>query len=358
MKVCILGDGLTSLALAKALVNKGISTDVFTSKNIKKKDKFRTLGISKSNIEFFNKNILNVKKFLWDIEKIEIYSENFDNKKIIDFNNNKKRLFSTIKNHELNTYLITQLKKNKFFKFKKGLDNYEIVKKNYQLIINCEVNNQITKKFFYKKLKKDYESYAYTTIIEHKKISKNNVATQTFTKKGPIAFLPISNKETSIVYSIKGEKKIQINDLIRKFNIKYKINRINKINRFKLSSSNLRSYYHQNILAFGDLLHRIHPLAGQGFNMSIRDIKSLIEIIENKINLGLNLDSSICEEFENKNKHKNYVFSNGIDFIYEFFNIENNINNNILSKIVKVFANNKISNKFLIKLADEGLLIR
>ena len=358
MKVCILGDGLTSLALAKALVNKGISTDVFTSKNIKKKDKFRTLGISKSNIEFFNKNILNVKKFLWDIEKIEIYSENFDNKKIIDFNNNKERLFSTIKNHELNTYLITQLKKNKFFKFKKGLDNYEIVKKNYQLIINCEVNNQITKKFFYKKLKKDYESYAYTTIIEHKKISKNNVATQTFTKKGPIAFLPISNKETSIVYSIKGEKKIQINDLIRKFNIKYKINRINKISRFKLSSSNLRSYYHQNILAFGDLLHRIHPLAGQGFNMSIRDIKSLIEIIENKINLGLNLDSSICEEFENKNKHKNYVFSNGIDFIYEFFNIENNINNNILSKIVKVFANNKISNKFLIKLADEGLLIR
>ena len=358
MKVCILGDGLTSLALAKALVNKGISTDVFTSKNIKKKDKFRSLGISKSNIEFFNKNILNVKKFLWDIEKIEIYSENFDNKKIIDFNNNKERLFSTIKNHELNTYLITQLKKNKFFKFKKGLDNYEIVKKNYQLIINCEVNNQITKKFFYKKLKKDYESYAYTTIIEHKKISKNNVATQTFTKKGPIAFLPISNKETSIVYSIKGEKKIQINDLIRKFNIKYKINRINKISRFKLSSSNLRSYYHQNILAFGDLLHRIHPLAGQGFNMSIRDIKSLIEIIENKINLGLNLDSSICEEFENKNKHKNYVFSNGIDFIYEFFNIENNINNNILSKIVKVFANNKISNKFLIKLADEGLLIR
>ena len=68
-------------------------------------------------------------------------------------------------------------------------------------------NNKITKKFFYKKLKKDYNSYAYTTIIEHNKIPKNNIATQTFTKKGPIAFLPISNKETSIVYSIKGKKK-------------------------------------------------------------------------------------------------------------------------------------------------------
>ncbi len=357
MKVCILGNGLTSLTLAKALVNIGVSTDIFLSKNVKKIDKSRTLGISKSNIQFFNKNILNIEKFLWDIEKIEIYSENLNNKKIIDFNNQKERLFSVIKNHELNTYLISQLKKNKFFKFKKNPGNYEAIKKKYQLIINCEANNKITKKFFYKKLKKDYNSYAYTTIIEHNKIPKNNIATQTFTKKGPIAFLPISNKETSIVYSIKGEKKIEVADLIRKFNIKYKINKINKITCFKLKSSNLRSYYYKNILAFGDLLHKIHPLAGQGFNMSIRDIKSLIKIIEYKISLGLDLDESICEQFEIQNKHKNYIFSNGIDLVHEFFNIENNINNDILSKFVKFFANNKISNKFFTRLADEGIVI-
>tara|TARA_Y100001958_G_scaffold156296_1_gene148658 strand:+ start:662 stop:1732 length:1071 start_codon:yes stop_codon:yes gene_type:complete len=356
MKVCILGDGLTSLALAKALVNKGISTDVFFGKNVKKKDKSRTLGISNSNLKFFNKYISNVEKFVWDIDKIEIYSENLNNKKIIDFNN-KKRLFSIIKNHELNSYLVSQLKKSKFFRFKKSLDNYEIIKKRYQLIINCDPNNEITKKFFYKNLKKDYKSFAYTTIIEHKKIMKNNVATQTFTKKGPIAFLPISNKETSVVYSIVGDRKIEIADSIRKFNIKYKINKINKISCFKLQSSNLRSYYYKNILAFGDLLHRIHPLAGQGFNMSIRDIKSLIKIIEYKNSLGLNLDSSICEEFENKNKHTNYIFSNGIDFVYEFFNSKNNINNNLTTKFVKFIANSKISNKFFTKLADEGIVI-
>ena len=356
MKVCILGDGLTSLALAKALVNKGIPTDVFFSNNAKKKDTTRTLGISKSNIEFFNKNILNVEKLLWDINKIEIYSENLDNRKIIDFNNNK-RLFSIIKNHELNTYLATQLKKNKFFKFKKNVDNYETIKKEYQLIVNCEANNKITKKYFYRKFKKDYRSYAYTTIIKHKKILKNNVAMQTFTKKGPIAFLPISKKETSVVYSIKGDRKIEIAELIRNFNIRYKIVKINKINCFKLQSSNLRSYHHKNILAFGDLLHRIHPLAGQGFNMSIRDIKSLIKIIDFKMSLGLNLDSSICEEFENKSKHKNYIFSQGIDFVYEYFNTESNINNNISTKFVELFANNKIANKFFTKLADEGIVI-
>ena len=85
MKVCILGDGLTSLALAKALVNKGIYTDVFLSENIKKKDKSRTLGISKSNIEFFNKKITNIEKLLWNIKKIEIYSENLNDEKILDF---------------------------------------------------------------------------------------------------------------------------------------------------------------------------------------------------------------------------------------------------------------------------------
>ena len=100
MKVCILGDGLTGLALAKALVNKGISTDVFLSNN-KKKDKSRTIGISKSNIEFFNKNILNIEKLLWDINKIEIFSENFNNEKILNFQNNDQRLFSVIRNYEL-----------------------------------------------------------------------------------------------------------------------------------------------------------------------------------------------------------------------------------------------------------------
>ena len=91
--------------------------------------------------------------------------------------------------------------------------------------------------------------------------------------------------------------------------------------------------------------------------MSIRDIKSLMKIIDFKISLGLNLDSSICEEFENKSKHKNYIFSHGIDFVYEFFNIENDIYSNISSKFIKFFANNKTSNKFFTKLADKGLVI-
>ena len=90
-------------------------------------------------------------------------------------------------------------------------------------------------------------------------------------------------------------------------------------------SASLRNYYHKNILAFGELTHKIHPLAGQGFNMTIRDIKILLEIIQNKIDLGLPINSSVNQEFQKNTKHRNFIFSNGIDFIYEFFNYESKI---------------------------------
>ena len=65
---------------------------------------------------------------------------------------------------------------------------------------------------------------------------------------------------------------INVSEIINSYNFKYKIKKIEKVNFFELKSFNLRSYHYENILAFGDLLHKIHPLAGQGFNMTIRDI--------------------------------------------------------------------------------------
>ena len=125
---------------------------------------------------------------------------------------------------------------------------------------------------------------------------------------------------------------------------------------FNLKSSNLRSYYNENVLAFGDLLHRIHPLAGQGYNMTIRDIRNLVDIIKNKQKLGLALDNSIFSEFEKKTKSKNYLFSQGIDFIYEFFNFERKINNKILNNSISVIGRNKVLNKSFRILADVGAI--
>ena len=186
-------------------------------------------------------------------------------------------------------------------------------------------------------------------------MNKNHVASQIFTKKGPLAFLPISEKSTSIVYSVKGKKDVDLKNLIKKYNFKYQIVKVQKSNSFELKFSTLRSYHHGNILAFGDILHKLHPLAGQGFNMSIRDIKELLEMIKFKKSVGLDLDSSICLNFEKKLKHKNFLFSNGIDFIYEFFNFENKIDTNLLSKSIYLLNKNKDISKFFTKFADTGI---
>ena len=103
-------------------------------------------------------------------------------------------------------------------------------------------------------------------------------------------------------------------------------------------------------------MHRLHPLAGQGFNMTIRDIKFYLEIIKNKNNLGLPLDYSINIEFENKIRHKNFIFENSIDLIYEFFNIERKLKSKILSKSIKFFGNYTSLNKMFTKIADKGIL--
>ena len=301
---------------------------------------------------------------LWKIKKIEIYSEKLKDEKILNFENNEEELFLIAKNSEIYKLLDKDLKKNKLFK-KILIKNNNFYKKilkeqKCELIINCDGNNKISRDFFYNKINKNYNSYAYTTIIKHQNI-KNEKAIQIFTKMGPIAFLPISNSKTSIVFSIINKKVIlnehEIKNLINRYNKNYEIKSFSKLEKFKLNFSVSRNYYYKNLMAFGDSLHKIHPLAGQGFNMTLRDIKILSKIIQDRIDLGLQLDHSIYEMFEKKTRHYNFIFSFGNDFIYEFFKFDNKYKNNYLNQVLKFLGQNKLFNKIVSKYADQGLSI-
>jgi 2-octaprenyl-6-methoxyphenol hydroxylase len=358
MTVCILGNSLTALTLAKTLVNNKISVDLFFNKKNYKIDGSRTIGIAKNNINFFNKNIINIEKIIWKLKRIEIFSDNLKKERLISFKASKDHLFSIVKNNKLYQLLDKDLSKNKFFKSKFLNEKNISFLDKYELVINCDSSNFISNRYFSKKIIKEYNSYSYTTIIKHDQIL-NDTAFQIFTKKGPIAFLPISSQETSVVYSIHNsndKKNENVEELISDKNFKYKINNIAKINSFELKSLNLRTYYHKNILAFGDLLHKIHPLAGQGFNMTIRDIKVLLDIIKKRIDVGLSLDSSVNLEFQNKIKHKNFIFSSGIDLIHEFFSIERKMQSSFLSKSVKLISKYPRINKIFTEIADRGVL--
>ena len=144
MNVCIIGDGLTSLSLAKNLVKKKIAVEIYSKKKFNYSVSTRTIGIAQNNLDFFKNEIIHISdKEIWKIKKIEIFSQDLKNK-ILDFDMNKD-LFYMIKNDKLYKKLDSHLLKDNFFKKKtiRNDDSYLklLTNKKYDLIFNCELDN-------------------------------------------------------------------------------------------------------------------------------------------------------------------------------------------------------------------------
>ena len=77
MNICLIGNSLTSLVLAKSLVNKNVKVTMYYKNKYHIGDNTRTIGISSNNIKFLQKEIIKINKsILWDINQIEIYNKN------------------------------------------------------------------------------------------------------------------------------------------------------------------------------------------------------------------------------------------------------------------------------------------
>tara|TARA_Y100000590_G_C15594096_1_gene967290 strand:- start:174 stop:1274 length:1101 start_codon:yes stop_codon:yes gene_type:complete len=362
MKICLIGNGISPLILANLLANRNIEVSIYEEDQACNKLISRTLGISKNNFNFLKNEKIYLKKKFWPINEIKIFTELDRNKEVLNFGTKNDKAFFIINYEDLNNFLLKNTKKNKFIKKNKikNISFYNSIlrkKDNYDLILNFNEKNEISKKLFFKRNEKDYNSKAFTSLIYHEKCD-NNIAQQIFTKFGPLAFLPCSENQTSVVFSILNHKNIisdhEIKKLILSYNNKYNIKKFSKFEKFKLRSSVLKNYYYNKILCFGENLHKIHPLAGQGLNMTIRDIKIFLDIIDFRINLGLPIDKSILLEFTNKTKHYNYLFSSGIDFIHEFFKLDNNFGNLYSKKLFNFLEKNSLFKKYTTKIADKG----
>ena len=95
-------------------------------------------------------------------------------------------------------------------KFFKEITFKDLIKKNYNLIIFASANNlSLLSKFKLRKVvDKSYNEDAYVFNLLHEKIS-NNSARQFFLKDGPLAFLPVSSAETSVIWSIDAWEEIK-----------------------------------------------------------------------------------------------------------------------------------------------------
>jgi 2-octaprenyl-6-methoxyphenol hydroxylase len=183
-----------------------------------------------------------------------------------------------------------------------------------------------------------------------------------------LAFLPVSSAETSVIWSIKNNsinKKYVSNKkyLSKFFNNHFKelfkeIISISEINRFNLNYSFNELKDSKRTLLFGEIANKIHPIAGQGWNMTLRNIFSLIKVIKYSINLGLEIGNDIfIKKYLDETNLNNLAFATLIDGIRKIFDIRIDsyaaIRKNTLSNLDKNF----FIKKNFINIANKGLFI-
>ena len=175
-----------------------------------------------------------------------------------------------------------------------------------------------------------------------------------------MAILPFSKNIFSFVWSVKKTFVLKKTNSIIKSKIceilKVKNINISNIQSYPLTLNLKRTYYKNDTLILGEGLHTIHPLAGQGFNLVIRDIKKLNEVIKYYSGLGISIkNSSALEDFSNNRKSENIITGLGIDLTHNFFKqnklldpfkeliLKNVSKNNMLKKISKFISNQGLS---------------
>ncbi len=364
-RICIVGEGLSGLMTALVLAKvPGIEINLIGKKDTKNLDK-RTTAISDTNYKFVKQNITSLgEKLFWPSKNIELFYETSKEKiNFLNLNETNSNLMYVFENDKVKTILLREISKKKIKFIKKEVKNLSEFK-NYDLIILClggqsKIYDNIIKK---RSIKKDYKEIAITGYVSHNFKTLNT--SQYFLKEGPLAILPFSKNYFSFVWSIKkyffdiNSKKIsnlvknKITELLKcKQNIT-----ISNIQSYPISLSLRRQYHQKDVLILGEGLHTIHPVAGQGFNLVIRDIKKLKEIIKYYVSLGISLKNSYAlNDFYNSRKPENTIMSLGIDATHSFFKqskyldpfkeiiVKNIKNNETLKKFSKIISNRGLS---------------
>ena len=371
----IYGNGLSSKLLALALSRNSFKSLIIADQKPKTKDSNLVTFLSEGSLKYISK-VLETENIFPESENIEkLNCEHLVTKKTtkLEFKNiNSSTLGKIVPNK-----IIDELLNNKILGNSEHIrvsDHFKITPKidDNKIIIRDKLGEiKSAALLFYSASSKDHDLLNNFEFVEKKldqiaisasvnvERNQHNSAYQIFTQDGPVALLPVQDNEASVVWSLEKNSPIlklgqndlesQLNELFKKHVSKL---RIKNIQTRKLSFSYAKNMYQDKIVLIGNVSHNIHPIAGQGFNLTVKDISKIVFYIKKYHSLGLDFNSNqVLETFSNSRKFDNFAFSFGTLAMENIFSNKNKFIRYITSSGLGLTNRSKLLKKFFIEKA-------
>ena len=233
-----------------------------------------------------------------------------------------------VDNKLIKTILLNEVSKSKYVSFKYGteiininneeIDNSFIETKNFDLYFKVLVaaDGRFSRTRYHANIKYYYHDYKQTAFVFNISHSKKHhgVALERFFPTGPLAILPANNSkinQSSIVWTVDttvATDKAFKDNFKEEFEKKYdnffgKLISISEVKKYPLNVFSCYDIFKKNIVLIGDACQAIHPIAGQGFNLGLRDAFILAKTLEKSKELGLEpFNLNLMKSYENMRK--------------------------------------------------------
>ena len=180
-----------------------------------------------------------------------------------------------------------------------------------------------------------YNQTALVCAISHEQ-PHCGVAHQFFTPSGPLAILPLPNNKCSIVWTEAASRAKHINAMNDADYLKAlmpfigdflgKIELVGDRFSYPLSLSLAENFVLDRIALVGDAAHGIHPLAGQGLNLGLKDIATLTEVLAIAQRRGEDIGTKpVLERYQQWRRFDTSAMAAATDGLNRLFSNDNSI---------------------------------